>query len=98
MRLVINQCFGGFDLSKAAKKRYTELSGNMPKDWDNLERNDKYLVQVVEELGEEASTFLSDLAVVDVMNGALYRINYYDGLETIEYKPSDEGWRLAQED
>lgn len=95
MKLVVNQCFGGFDLSKAAKERYTELSGNRPKCWDDLKRNDKYLVQVVEELGEEASTFLSDLAVVDVMNGVLYRINCYDGLETIEYKHSDEGWELA---
>lgn len=98
MKLVVNQCFGGFELSEAAKKRYIELSGTKPRNWDNLKRNDKHLVQVVEELGKEASTYLSDLHVVDILNGSLYRINYYDGLETIEFKSSDDGWELAWED
>ena len=98
MKLVINQCFGGFDLSKEAQDRYRELAGSLPRCFGTIPRNDKYLVQVVEELGKEANTYLSDLHVVDILNGSLYRINYYDGLETIEFKSSDDGWELAWED
>ena len=60
-------------------------------------RNDKYLIQVVEELGEEANTVVSRLTVVKIKNGRWYKINEYDGYESIEYRDIDEEWELAKD-
>lgn len=44
MKVVINECYGGFSLSEAAKERYLELTTNTPQYWSDIERNDKALV------------------------------------------------------
>lgn len=62
----------------------------------DVERNDPMLVQVVEELGEEASGQYSRLTVVEVENGRWFKINEYDGLESIQYRDIDNEWILAQ--
>lgn len=62
-----------------------------------IPRNDKYLVQVVEELGKEASGAFSRLTVVEIENGRWYKINKYDGYESIEYRDIDEEWELAED-
>ena len=95
MKVVINTCYGGFGLSEAAKERYLELSGQRPISWFDLKRNDKYLVQVVEELREEANGSYSFLKVVDIEPGRWYRIEEYDGYEDIRYRDLDDGWLLA---
>ena len=96
MKLVINTEYGGFGLSPTAIERYVELSGKRRKSWYDIPRTDKYLVQVVEELGDLANSIYSHLEVVEIEKGSIYRINNYDGLETIEYKDFDEGWQLAE--
>lgn len=68
-----------------------------PEDF-SIQRNDKYLVQVVEELGEEASGAFSRLTVVEIENGRWYKINEYDGYESIEYRDIDDEWELAEDD
>ncbi len=98
MKIVINTEYGGFGLSEAAQKRYAELSGKTPATWYNIDRADKYLVQVVEELGDEANDLISHLEVIDIEAGTQYRINKYDGLETIEYRRLDDEWKLAKEE
>ena len=65
---------------------------------DNLiPRNDKHLIQVVEELGEEANTTVSRLTIVEVENGRWYKIYEYDGYESIEYIHIDDEWELAED-
>lgn len=146
MKLVINNCYGGFGLSPKGLKRYLELKGKQayfyiqskyyhedggiefkridnieyfndlffscttcdqgekimgyPKDAFekyNIQRNDPDLVQVVEEMGKEASGKCANLVVVEIENGRWYKINDYDGYESIEYRDIDNEWELAEE-
>ena len=64
----------------------------------SIPRNDKHLIQVVEELGEEANTTVSRLTIVEIENGRWYKINEYDGYESIEYRDIDDEWELAEDD
>ena len=61
---------------------------------DNIRRDDPALVQVVEELGDEANTRFSELRVVDLPAGTKYRIEEYDGYESIETE-DDIRWSVA---
>ena len=58
----------------------------------DVKRNDPVLVQVVEELGDKANGKYSKLQVVEV-NG-LYKIDEYDGYESIE-TPGQIEWQYA---
>lgn len=149
MKVVINNCFGGFSLSPKAIKRLAELQGkecyfyegglskpyvrveledlkerslffsaftigdadklnellkkqdhwqqmsDAEKDaWNKQyeeidlpmrpeDRTDKLLIQVVEELGEEANGACAQLKVVEIPDGVEYEISEYDGNEHI---------------
>lgn len=63
-----------------------------------IKRNDKHLIQTIEELGEEANTTVSRLIIVEIENGRWYKINEYDGYESIEYRDIDDEWELAEDD
>lgn len=146
MKIVINDCYGGFSLSNKAIKRYLELKGkechfyksksvisvgeknvytkvdenddsfisfcftknfgdsfNEPKwkdengmltkeysdIWDyhfsdrDIDRYDKDLIKVIEELGKEASGKCADLKIVEISDYIEWHIDEYDGLESI---------------
>jgi len=90
-KVVYNACFGGFGLSDAAKERYAELTGADVSNyhrWD-FTRHDPALVQVVEELGDAASGFCGNLQIAEI-EGSVYRIDEYDGAETVETPDSVE--------
>lgn len=93
-KVVINVCYGGFGLSEEARNRYSELTG---KDIDTfeVERDDPILVQVVEELGSNSFDFGAKLKVVEVPAGQLYRIDEYDGFESIETRDSID-WKVSK--
>lgn len=64
-----------------------KLSGT--KYWDSWtrdceSRSDSILVQVVEELGDEASNRFAELKIVDIPDDVCYGITEYDGIETVE--------------
>jgi len=114
IKVVINNSFGGFGLSKKAILRMRELGSDWAKRvlfkgdkhpwynyindipdgnyymaasssekdiWEDIERDDPVLVQVVEELGgTEASGFSAKLEV-EIINYELEIENYYDGKE-----------------
>lgn len=85
-KIVYNNCYGGFGLSKKAIDRYWELKGEpQPNGWfgDEVDRTDPVLVQVVEELAEKANTGCSKLRIRELPAGTLYRIDEYDGWETV---------------
>lgn len=60
----------------------------------NIERADPLLVQVVEELGDRANTRFSDLRITDLPAGTKYRIDEYDGNESV-MTIDDYEWSVA---
>lgn len=59
----------------------------------DLNRTDPILVQVVEELGKHANGMCADLAIVDLAPGTRYRIDEYDGNESVVTSYDD--WSVA---
>ena len=64
--------------------------GNIPDEnfwyYRNLERTDKDLVSVIEELGNEASGQYGFVKVIDIPDDIDWEIDDYDGIETIHEK------------
>ena len=92
-KVVINICYGGFGLSETAWERYVELGGKAESEYD-VARTDPILVQVVEELGEKANGMYANLFVEELASGTRYRIQEYDGSESIETE-NDIVWQVA---
>jgi hypothetical protein len=51
--------------------------------FDSIERTDPDLIRVIEELGEEASGMFANLKIAEVQSGTLYKIDEYDGRESV---------------
>lgn len=122
MKIVINNCFGGFGLSDEAFelwlkekgkkwvgkkdgcyytipiKKYKRLSEERYKrdgdyrnvnnqGWifidNNIPRDDKDLVKIVEKLGKRANGTCAELKVVEIPDGIKYIIEEYDGNEWV---------------
>ena len=64
--------------------------GNIPYEnywyYRNLERTDKDLVGVIEELGNEASGRYGRIVVIEIPDDVDWEIDDYDGIETIHEK------------
>ena len=93
-KVVYNACYGGFGLSSEAIELYAQKTNEKSFSHYDLQRADPILIEVVEELGEKANTRFSDLQIVDIPVGELYRIDEYDGLETV-MMISDYNWLEA---
>ena len=86
MKIVINDCYGGFGLSAEAIHKYRELSGKADAlHWD-IARDDPHLVAVVESMGSAAAGRHSVLKVVEIPDGVEWIIQEYDGAEWIAEK------------
>ena len=87
MKVVINVCYGGFDLSDEAVERYLELRPDIDATYFNtweVDRTDPALIQVVEELGDQASfEFGTNLKIVEIPDGVKWHIAEYDGAEWV---------------
>jgi hypothetical protein len=93
-KVVVNECYDGFGLSLEAFKAYHAFAeipepkdqyskGDRLYNWfKNLDRDDPYLVRVVETLGEKANGANADLSVRYVTPGN-WRIKDHDGYEQI---------------
>ena len=97
-KVVINTCWGGFGLSKAAEARYNEIASELGMDeidsvYD-LSRHCPILIQVVEELGDAASDDFAELCIVQIP-GNRYKVREYDGAESIE-TPETIRWTVIE--
>lgn len=78
MKLVINNCFGGFGLSK---KAHAWLDTNNTPD-----RDDPRLVECIQTLGEKANGPFAELDIVEIPDGVTdWEITEYDGAEAVIY-------------
>lgn len=59
-----------------------------------MERDDPALVQTVEELGDKANGRCAKLKIEEVAAGTLYRIDEYDGAESVMTQGGYE-WKVA---
>jgi hypothetical protein len=90
MKVVINSCYGGYGLSKAAcEKLGLEWTGCGSAFYED--RTNPALVAVVEELGDAASGPGACLTVVEVPDDVDWEISDYDGWEQVEEK--HRAWR-----
>ena len=86
MKIVINNNYGGFGLSKEALALFNERSGAVVT-WDfNIKRNDPILVEIVEQLGEAADGDFAELKVIEIPDDVQWQIEEYDGNEWIAEK------------
>jgi hypothetical protein len=58
------------------------------------DRTDPVLVQVIEELGKAANGFVANLKIRELPAGTQYRIDEYDGSESV-MTPDDYNWLTA---
>lgn len=88
--LVGDEFYGAsVDERVASNARYRELQIDPCK----IPRHDATLVQVVEEMGKAASGEFACLRIAEI-DGSLYRIDEYDGNESVE-TPGDVEWTVA---
>lgn len=86
VKVVKNDCFGGFGLSGLALQRLAEITGRKVRDLDYISdeaRTAPELIQVVEELGKAASCSYAELVIVEVPEDVDWYIDNYNGLEII---------------
>lgn len=109
-KVVYNDCFGGFSLSKKAVQKLADMGMEKAVQalaehhhgflrdsyyiWD-LERHDPRLVQVVEELGGEAGGECASLAIATI-EGNRYRIDEYDGNESVQEPNDITDWTVIE--
>jgi hypothetical protein len=80
-----------FGKRKASNQAYAEKTLPSLRD---ICRHDPVLIQVIEELGERANGECAQLAIEELPSGTAYRIDEYDGRETVETNDSYE-WTVA---
>ena len=85
------------DIKKAFGVHYCttpEYSDNSYWSSRDMERDDPVLVQVVEELGDEADGSCASLEIEDIPTGSRWRIDEYDGHERVMTQNSYD-WKIA---
>ena len=82
MRIVINECFGGYSLSEEAYKYLDiEWTGYGSAFWDD--RSNPKLVECVEALGKKSWGGYAELGIIDSPDDVDWFIDEYDGMEEI---------------
>ena len=101
MKIVLNDCFGKFNVSKNFLQYYrldscniTKYEKELIKDKELL-RYDQRLIEYIETFGgESASGKFARLIVQNIPDGTYYRIAEFNGCEWIEYKDEIK-WLIA---
>jgi hypothetical protein len=88
-KIVINTEYGGFGLSDQALDLYKILTGISSIEEINywkITRDNPVLVQIVEQLGENANSGYSNLKIVEIPDDVEWQISEYDGVEWVAEK------------
>lgn len=90
-KIVYNACYGGFSLSHQANEMLKKIK-NDPDLYDRgISRHDPDLIKVIEILGlKKASGNCAKLAFEELPSGSQYRIDEYDGMESVATRDSYE--------
>ncbi len=73
-------------MSIEEKRKYNQAWSEQVFNDHNIERNDPFLVRVVEELGLDANNRYSELKVVEIPDDVEWQIDEYDGSEWVSEK------------
>ena len=86
MKVVINDCYGGFGLTDAALNEYKIRKGITDENfwYYNIPRDCPVLVEMVEQ--GDAGGVYSDLKIVEIPDDVNWEVVQYDGLEHIAEK------------
>ena len=94
MFIVINDRYGGFDLSREALENYCKAKGILDTDTyhrHSIDRCDSTLVEIVRTMGDRANSRYSRLKIVEIPDGTEYLIQEHAGMEWIA--ESHRTWR-----
>ena len=86
MKIVINDCYGGFGLNDEALDEYKVRRKDItdPNFWYyDIPRDCPVLVAMVEEQGNDIGTKYSDLKIVEIPEDVNWYIEEYDGMEHV---------------
>lgn len=85
MKVVINDCHGGFGLSDAAFDEYKIRKGITDPNfyWYDIPRDCPVLIDMVEEQGTAINSFAAELKVVEIPDDVDWYIQEYDGMEHV---------------
>lgn len=83
VKVIVNNCWGGYSLSDEAIRRFHELTGITTTTYSEVERTNPFLVQVVEELGDAANGRNAKLCILEIPDEVSWEISDYDGMEHI---------------
>jgi hypothetical protein len=75
-----------FQLSLEERKESNKLYNKYSISKNDIERNDPFLIKVIEELGDKANGKHCKLKIVEIPDGVDWEIDEYDGLEKISEK------------
>lgn len=99
IKVVYNDRYGGFSLSPEAQDLLRRLGATDEMisygTWLDNHRHDPRLVWVVESLGSERASGEHSQLRVHQLEGCLYRIREYDGLEWVE-EPHHIRWLMVR--
>lgn len=70
------------DLGASAIVNYTDIKSGSLSEYD-IERTDELMIEIIEEIGEDADGSCANLEIVDIPDDMEYEIDDYDGIETL---------------
>lgn len=83
MKVVINNCYGGFGLSAEAAEIYKQKTGKKLDPYASEIRSDKILIKIVETMSEKSYGSFAKLKIVEVPDDVKWHIEEYDGNEWV---------------
>jgi hypothetical protein len=88
MKVVINECHGGFGLSEEAEHRFKEHYNITDPYWHTHEicRRDPYLIQLIVDMGDEVNNRYSKLKIVEIPDDVQWQIAEHGGMEWVAEK------------
>ena len=85
-KVIINNCFGGFRFSEEFENHMHQYPGYEGFDKYSCSREDQFVIEQVEKFGLDKASHsdISELRIVEIPTICSYRIDEYDGWESIE--------------